>query len=146
METTRKDTCELQTPTVGEAKMVEACDKFCATDGKQLSLPLLLGNTAYGFNQAAMADICTVEYYHLGHVLEVFLKVFWMYLFCLYPGKTYAKRRCFPNAGKTWRCSGVAPSVLNIIRPVVTASPPGSEPGSAKTAWPPGSQILLGTP
>ena len=61
METTKKDTCELQTPTVGEAKMVEACDKFCATDGKQLSLPLLLGNMAYGFNQAQMADICTVE-------------------------------------------------------------------------------------
>jgi len=61
METTKKDTCELQTPTVNEAKMVEACDKFCATDGKQLSLPLLLGNMAYGFNQAQMADICTVE-------------------------------------------------------------------------------------
>ena len=61
METTRKDTCELQTPEVNEEKMVEACDKFCSTDGKQLSLPLLLGNTAYGFNQEAMEDICIVE-------------------------------------------------------------------------------------
>ena len=61
METTRKDTCELQTPEINEEKMVEACDKFCSTDGKQLSLPLLLGNVAYGFNLAQMAEICTVE-------------------------------------------------------------------------------------
>ena len=61
MVTTRKDTCELQTPTVGEARMIEACDKFCALDGKKITLPLLMGNMAYGFNQEQMKDICTVE-------------------------------------------------------------------------------------
>jgi hypothetical protein len=59
MATTKKDTCELQSPQVDEDKMNEYCEKFCATDGKPYSLPLLLGNTAYGFNLEQMSDICS---------------------------------------------------------------------------------------
>jgi len=50
--------CKHHQPPMMDADFVQQCEAFCAIDGKQLGLPLVMGTTTFGFGFTDMRDLC----------------------------------------------------------------------------------------